>query len=44
MHIRHDDARALLCEELGGLGTDAGTGTGDETDFSIKSTHLFLLC
>ena len=26
------------------LGADAGTGTGDETDFSIKSTHLFLLC
>ena len=44
MHIRHDDACALVCEELGRLGANAGTGTGDETDFSIKSTHLFLLC
>ena len=43
MHIRHDDARALLCEELGGLGADAGAGTGHKTDFSIESTHWFLL-
>ena len=34
------DARECACD----LKADAGTGAGDETDFSIKSTHLFLLC
>ena len=33
----------FLREKLGGLGTDAGAGAGHKTDFSIESTHWFLL-
>ena len=42
--IQKSDPLNLIGKVAVITGAGSGIGAGDETDFSIKSTHLFLLC